>query len=221
MLKNLSKLLGFAGYVVQYGCWTHVTFEYAGDFVFVSVPFKPISLYLCIPRPQCSGPSMEPTLYSNNVLITEKISHRRGGISRGDIVVAKNPNNPRQFICKRVIALPGDQVVTQSSFHPFVGASHSTSLQPIGVSENASGKPTRPVDYEHVEHLEDAHLETGALTQRVFRSNIIVVPRGHVWIEGDNAANSMDSRQYGPIPLGLIRSRAVFRLWPLSEMRLL
>lgn len=168
---------------------------------------------------------MEPTLYSNNVLITEKISHRRGGISRGDIIVAKNPNNPRQFICKRVIALPGDKVVTQSSFHPFVGATHSTSMQPNKTPENTSSKTpdisTRPIDYEHIEHLEDAHLETGALTQRVFRSNVIVVPRGHVWIEGDNAANSMDSRQYGPIPLGLIRSRAVIRLWPLNEMRLL
>lgn len=150
---------------------------------------------------------MEPTLYSNNVLITEKISHRRGGILRGDIVIAKNPSNPRQFVCKRVIALPGDRVVTQSSFHPF--------------TEPANSAAPAPVDSEHVEHLEDAHLETGALTQRIFRSNVIVVPRGHVWVEGDNSANSMDSRQYGPIPLGLIRSRAVLRLWPLSEMRLL
>lgn len=37
MFKQLSKLAGFAGYVVQYGCWTHVTFEYGGDFVFVSI----------------------------------------------------------------------------------------------------------------------------------------------------------------------------------------
>lgn len=159
---------------------------------------------------QCSGPSMEPTLYSNNVLLTEKISHRRGGLLRGDIIVAKNPQNPRQSVCKRVIALPGDRVITQSSFHPFSDSSNS-----------ANKRDLEPVENEHVEHLEDADLDTGALTQRTFRSNVIVVPRGHVWVEGDNPANSLDSREFGPIPLGLIRSRAVIRLWPLSEMRML
>lgn len=34
------------------------------------------------------------------------------------------------------------------------------------------------------------------------------VPRGHVWIEGDNAAHSQDSRAFGPLPMGLVRGRA-------------
>ncbi|KAJ8017438.1 Mitochondrial inner membrane protease subunit 1 [Holothuria leucospilota] len=42
------------------------------------------------------------------------------------------------------------------------------------------------------------------------------VPRGHVWVEGDNRENSMDSRSFGPIPLGLIRGRATFTVWPSS-----
>lgn len=157
---------------------------------------------------------MEPTLYSNNVLITEKISPRRNGIARGDIVIAKNPNNPRQFVCKRVIALPGDRVVTQSSFHPFTAPTNSIS------SDAAASATIKDHNKEDAEHLADAHLDAGALTQRTFRSNVVVVPRGHVWVEGDNAANSLDSRQYGPIPLGLIRSRAVLRLWPLGDIRL-
>lgn len=36
MFKFLSKVAGICGYVVQYGCITHCTFEYLGDFVVVS-----------------------------------------------------------------------------------------------------------------------------------------------------------------------------------------
>lgn len=44
------------------------------------------------------------------------------------------------------------------------------------------------------------------------------VPKGHVWLEGDNALNSTDSRTFGSVPAGLIRGRAVCRLWPLSDV---
>ncbi len=32
----------------------------------------------------------------------------------------------------------------------------------------------------------------------------MTVPEGHVWVEGENAMNSADSREYGPIPIALI-----------------
>ena len=38
------------------------------------------------------------------------------------------------------------------------------------------------------------------------------VPRGHVWIAGDNASNSTDSRDYGPVPLALIKGKVVGRV---------
>ncbi|KAK9937716.1 hypothetical protein M0R45_014488 [Rubus argutus] len=41
-----------------------------------------------------------------------------------------------------------------------------------------------------------------------------VVPKGHVWIQGDNTYDSFDSRSYGPVPYGLIQGRAFFRVWP-------
>ncbi|KAI9190039.1 hypothetical protein H9P43_001472 [Blastocladiella emersonii ATCC 22665] len=40
------------------------------------------------------------------------------------------------------------------------------------------------------------------------------VPRGHVWLSGDNMSNSTDSRNYGPVPLALVRGKVVARLWP-------
>ncbi|XP_074129034.1 mitochondrial inner membrane protease subunit 1 isoform X2 [Sminthopsis crassicaudata] len=43
------------------------------------------------------------------------------------------------------------------------------------------------------------------------------VPRGHVWLEGDNLQNSTDSRFYGPVPYGLIRGRICLKIWPLND----
>jgi inner membrane protease subunit 1 len=45
-----------------------------------------------------------------------------------------------------------------------------------------------------------------------------VVPLGHVWLQGDNASNSTDSRNYGPIPYGLIYAKAIARIWPLRDI---
>lgn len=38
------------------------------------------------------------------------------------------------------------------------------------------------------------------------------IPKGHVWLEGDNSARSLDSRSFGPIPYGLIKGRAVCKV---------
>ncbi|ONK81489.1 uncharacterized protein A4U43_C01F29670 [Asparagus officinalis] len=45
-------------------------------------------------------------------------------------------------------------------------------------------------------------------------SEVIKVPLGHCWVEGDNSDWSLDSRSFGPIPLGLIGGRATFIIWP-------
>lgn len=50
---------------------------------------------------------------------------------------------------------------------------------------------------------------------------ILQVPRGHVWLEGDNRSNSADSRIYGPVPQGLICARALCRVWPPKEIKML
>lgn len=44
-------------------------------------------------------------------------------------------------------------------------------------------------------------------------SRVVVVPAGHLWVEGDNYENSNDSRHYGPIPIGLVQGRVFMRIW--------
>lgn len=53
---------------------------------------------------------MEPTLHTNDVLLTERISVRTENVRNGDIVVSKCPYDPKQHICKRVVGLPGDKL---------------------------------------------------------------------------------------------------------------
>ncbi|KAL9242394.1 hypothetical protein vseg_016396 [Gypsophila vaccaria] len=42
----------------------------------------------------------------------------------------------------------------------------------------------------------------------------VKIPNGHCWVEGDNSATSMDSRSFGPVPLGLAQGRVTHILWP-------
>ncbi|KAL6772403.1 hypothetical protein ACKKBG_A30100 [Auxenochlorella protothecoides x Auxenochlorella symbiontica] len=43
---------------------------------------------------------------------------------------------------------------------------------------------------------------------------VAVVPKGHVWLQGDNFHNSTDSRTYGPVPYALLQGRVFLKIWP-------
>ncbi|KAB5592262.1 Mitochondrial inner membrane protease subunit 1 [Ceratobasidium theobromae] len=47
----------------------------------------------------------------------------------------------------------------------------------------------------------------------------VLIPPGHVWLQGDNFMNSRDSRMYGPVPMGLLRARVIARVWPLADAK--
>jgi len=43
---------------------------------------------------------------------------------------------------------------------------------------------------------------------------ILQVPKGHCWVEGDNSALSFDSKAFGAVPLALLEGRVTYVLWP-------
>ncbi|EDS28676.1 mitochondrial inner membrane protease subunit [Culex quinquefasciatus] len=211
MFKFLSKAAGVFGYVVQYGCLTHCTFEYLGDFVV------------------CVGPSMEPTLHTNNILITDHITPRLNHLQRGDIIIAKSPTNPLQHVCKRIVGLPGDRIMTKASFNlnPLSNSyTIHTSVVPGRNSDSAAADQKLRQKVDFVSGSVDASSDDGGVelveehpAHPEIRTSIVTVPRGHLWIEGDNVQNSSDSRNYGPVPIGLVKSKAICRIWPVTQFQ--
>lgn len=103
------------------GCIAHCVSEYLCSLLIVSIQihFKnfSIQLYALMFILQCSGPSMEPTLHSNDVIVTENISSRLHRYNYGDIVVFRSSRNQKELVCKRIIALPGDRIYFQDKRH--------------------------------------------------------------------------------------------------------
>ncbi len=56
------------------------------------------------------GPSMQPTLYSGEKLIVDRLSYRLHTPMAGDLVVCRFPAEPTLFYIKRLVGVPGDVV---------------------------------------------------------------------------------------------------------------
>ena len=65
-------------------------------------------------RVRVDGSSMLPTLENGEFVLVSKLSYTSGEYQRGDIIVFHFPLNPDEELVKRIIGLPGDQVVVQN-----------------------------------------------------------------------------------------------------------
>lgn len=48
---------------------------------------------------------------------------------------------------------------------------------------------------------------------------MIQIPEGHCWLAGDNLPDSRDSRDYGPLPLALIKGKVIAKILPFAERK--
>jgi inner membrane protease subunit 1 len=51
------------------------------------------------------------------------------------------------------------------------------------------------------------------------KEKMIQVPEGHCWVAGDNLDWSRDSRLFGPLPLGLVKSKVLAVVWPIKDAK--
>jgi signal peptidase I len=66
-------------------------------------------------RIRVDGHSMQPSLHSGEFVIVNKLAYRFSLVQRGDVIVFHFPRNLEQEYIKRVIGLPGDEIVISNN----------------------------------------------------------------------------------------------------------
>jgi signal peptidase I len=57
------------------------------------------------------GASMEPSFFDGDYILIDEITYRFREPQRGEVIVFKNPANETEFYIKRIVGLPGEEVV--------------------------------------------------------------------------------------------------------------
>ncbi|MFC1639072.1 signal peptidase I [Patescibacteria group bacterium] len=152
----------------------------------------PIRYFLIQPF-YVKGASMEPNFYDHEYLIIDEISYRFGEPERGDIVVFRYPDDPRQFFIKRIIGLPGERLVVMDGKVTIYDAEH-----PDGYALEESGY----LGADFTPGDED-----------------VTLGEDEFFLMGDNRTASMDSRAFGPVPEDFLIGKVWFRGWPPEKVR--
>ena len=140
----------------------------------------------------CVGPSMLPTFnrFGDIVLVERRID-----VGKGDVVVSRSPTNPKHMVCKRVVAVGGERVEKKAS------------------ASDVSNHRQRREDSEEL-FLDgegwSGYRKWDEINKKTKKNKeYVTVPDGHVWLQGDNEGNSTDSRDYGAVPMEMLRGRRV------------
>ncbi len=122
---------------------------------------------------------------------------------RGDIVVFKSVDDSGHILVKRVIGLPGDEIMInnkgfiQVNDTPFVYQEVDEENESFDVYEEDNGSKKYLVQFS--KDLEQT-------------THQIKVPEGQLYMMGDNRNFSADSRFWGPLPLERIMGKLVL-IW--------
>lgn len=145
------------------------------------------------------GLSMMPTLHDQNRMIVNKLSYEIGTPKRFDIIVFHAPEG-KDYI-KRVIGLPGDKIEYKNDILYVNGKAYQ-----------------EPYLAEYKKQVVDGPLtDPFTLKEKIGRDT---VPKGELFVMGDNRRFSKDSRHIGTIPLSKVIGKTNMVYWPLSDARI-
>ena len=82
------------------------------------------------------GASMQPNFYSGDYLLVDEATYHFRSPERGEVIVFHNPNNPAEFYIKRVVGLPGEEVVINDGKVLINGKVLDESYLPQGLEVN-------------------------------------------------------------------------------------
>ena len=149
-----------------------------------------------------SGPSMQTTLLQDNRVLVDKLSYRFKEIHHGDVVVfdrvtTNGSTVAHDDLIKRVIGLEND-VVEIKKCVVFINGSSIV---------------------ENYLNLTDVSASVLSDRCRVVDMHQITVPKGQLFVMGDNRPESFDSRSFGTISTDLVIGRAFAIVWPFNRIR--
>ncbi len=139
------------------------------------------------------GSSMYPSLHDGDLLIASKVDYRLHPIERGDIVILKDPLDPRRDFIKRVVGLPGDRIQIRD---------HHVLVNGVALAEP---------------YVRTPWVQTGDWPGPGANDSD-VVPNGSYFVLGDNRDHSSDSRVFRWVTSDEIDGKAVMRFWPLQRL---
>lgn len=139
---------------------------------------------------QILGPSMQPNLKADDVVILNKIKYRFSNIKRFDIVALDYKDS--KYLVKRVIGLPGDRIEYRNNI---------LYVNDQAVEETFLGDNITTDDFS----LKDIGYD--------------VIPDGMYLVLGDNRGNSMDGRDFGLIKKSQIKGKVSIRIWPIGKLK--
>jgi signal peptidase I len=159
--------------------------------------------------------AMMPTLLIGDHVFTDKLVYRTRPPRRGEVMVFAFPEHPDQDFIKRVVALPGDELVVHAG-HPWLNGWEVPHCM-VGrwsYTEPDYGHHEGELDVEFLD--EQAYLTFYDAASGAFpeQQGPYHVKGGEYWVMGDNRNNSHDSRMWyggmgGGVPRDLVRAHAL------------
>ncbi len=140
------------------------------------------------------GASMEPSFENGDYLIIDEISYRFAKPLRGDVVVFRFPEDPKQFFIKRIVALPEETIQIKNGEIMIFNESN-----PLGFVLDESG------------YLSPNETTTGDLRMKLDDNEYFVI--------GDNRSQSSDSRRWGALNRHFIIGKTFIRAWPIDRAK--
>jgi len=126
------------------------------------------------------GTSMEPTFRSGQPILIDRGYYRRHAVRRGDVVLLRHDG---QMLIKRIFAVAGD------AFH-------------VMIFPDDAGVTRFLIHPDELSRLRRSYRRSTDL-----RFSRMRVPEGRIYVLGDNSNASIDSRDFGMIPLTSIVGR--------------
>jgi signal peptidase I len=167
--------------------------------------------------------SCYPTIVPGDRILTNKLAYNRNNPERGDLVVHINPNNRHENYIKRIVAVTGDTVKMNNNHLYINGKELSRRKLPESTLDNIritlQGQPLNGEVFEETNGNAKYNIFLTELPRDKTIGDFekITVPEHYCFVLGDNRNDSLDSRNFGPVPLATIKGRADYIYWPAKD----